>query len=237
MKLSDKQIDDTYELLERYHQEYLADCGVALPSLRKKDGYTKDALVLVYLAQGYPHTRAVSKDELTDFIRRYYPDTNDVQQARHLAAQKGWYIESGTRGDMASRDLRPGEYRLKTLTEHYPGFTAQRRQQAEGDWWEQMKADYDYRCACCGSREGEPHRYWKGTITKLEMGHMDPTKPLTPDNTIPQCEKCNRPDRNDWIYDRKGRVVALASARPVLRSSRAVQREILGQLKNKVKEK
>ena len=233
MPLSSEEIHRIYDMLAQYHRAYLAQAGVALPALQRGDAYTKDALTLVYLARDYPDTHVVSKEELTAFIRQYYPGTNDVQQARHLAAQKGWYIESGTRGDLASRELKAGEYRLKTLTEHYPGFTALRRQAEEGDWWEKLKEEYGYCCACCGSREGEPHRYWKNTITRLQMGHMDPRRPLGPDNTIPQCEKCNRPDRNYWIYDKKGRVTGLASAAPVLRSSAAVQREIWEQLKRK----
>ena len=40
---------------------------------------------------------------------------------------------------------------------------------------------------------------------------MDPSKPLEPGNIIPQCEKCNRADRNYWIYDEKGRVVGIAN--------------------------
>ncbi|MGB9852922.1 MAG: hypothetical protein ACPLPX_08695 [Candidatus Kapaibacteriota bacterium] len=84
-------------------------------SLRNKKGnYTKDASVLVYLARQYPNTRKVSKTELTDFIRKFYPDTNDVQQARHLAAQKGWNISSGTRSN-GKFDLKSGEYKLETL--------------------------------------------------------------------------------------------------------------------------
>ncbi|MCW7072031.1 MAG: hypothetical protein OCU12_06890 [Methanophagales archaeon] len=54
-----------------------------LPKLTGSQGnYTKDALVLVYLAQGYQNTKKVSKGELTQFIRLYDPSVNDVQQAR-----------------------------------------------------------------------------------------------------------------------------------------------------------
>ena len=224
--MTDDEIRTIYHMIERYHAKYLAAAGVALPSLERGKGYTRDALTLVYLARDYPDTHVVSKEELTSFILEFFPGTTDVQQARHLAAQKGWYILSGTRGDLTSRELKAGEYQLKALEEPYPGFRPQRRQVAAGDWWEAMKADYDYCCACCGSREGEPHRYWKNTVTVLQMGHRDPRRPLTPDNTIPQCEKCNRPDRNWWLYDQNGRVVGLSSAAPVLRCDDALRREI-----------
>ena len=126
MRLTDQQIEETYRLIEQHHQEFLVSQGVRLPRLRQAGQYTKYALTLVYLAQGYPHTRTVSKKELTEFIRQYYPDVNDVQQARHLGAQQGWCILSGERSDLASEGMKSGEYRLQTLEECYPGFTAER---------------------------------------------------------------------------------------------------------------
>ena len=227
MRLTDQQIEETYRLIEQHHQEFLVSQGVRLPRLRQAGQYTKYALTLVYLAQGYPHTRTVSKKELTEFIRQYYPDVNDVQQARHLGAQQGWCILSGERNDLASEGMKSGEYRLQTLEECYPGFTAERREeQMDADYWEALKAKYDYRCACCGSREGEPHRYWKNTLTKLQKGHKDPRRPLGPGNIIPQCSKCNQPDRNCWVYDDKGRVVGLANAIVVERCPADLQKEI-----------
>ena len=104
-KLSDTEICKIYSLIADYHEKYLRRHGVKLPALSKKDGsFSKDVLTLVYLAQGYPDTKVVSKAELTQFIQLYYPDVIDVQQARHLAAQKGWFILSGTRNDNTSRE-------------------------------------------------------------------------------------------------------------------------------------
>ncbi|MGB9607278.1 MAG: hypothetical protein ACPL7E_01945, partial [bacterium] len=115
MRLSDKVIKKIYKMLESYFNTYLKEHGVHLPRLKDKRGkYTKDALVLVYLAQNYPNTRKVSKEELTQFIRQYYPNVVDVQQARHLGAQKGWFIVSGARGNMGV-NLARGEYQLLTL--------------------------------------------------------------------------------------------------------------------------
>ena len=88
-RLSDNEIKEIYEMIYEYHNKYLKQHGVKLPKLTDTKGnYTKDALVLVYLSQDYPKTKSVSKGELTQFIRQYYPDVADVQQARHLAAQK-----------------------------------------------------------------------------------------------------------------------------------------------------
>ncbi|MBQ7039275.1 MAG: hypothetical protein IJN39_01780, partial [Clostridia bacterium] len=161
-KLTTQQILDTYKLISEFHEKYLKKHGVVLPNLNKGNSYTKDALVLIYLAQGYPDTKIISKTELTEFIKVYYPETNDVQQARHLGAQKGWYILSGTRNDNTSLNIPSGSYKLQSLTKCYDGFTAERREELyDGDYWENLKKAYGYKCACCGSEEGKKHRYWK----------------------------------------------------------------------------
>lgn len=231
LQLSDQEISELYALICHYHNIYLAKEGVRLPKLRRGQEYTKDALTLVYLAYHYPDTRIVTKEELTAFIRLYDPNVLDVQQARHLGAQKGWFILSGTRSDNTSVCLHPGEYLLKTLERPYPGFTAERRGAClDDDTWEALKRAYDYRCACCGCQEGAPHRYWKNQIVHLQKGHMDPSKPLTADNTIPQCEICNRPDRNYWVYDKKGRVIKIANPKVIDSASELVQRDIYARL-------
>lgn len=234
--MTDKEIRKQYALIQEYHKKYLESHGVQLPNLERGGEFTKDALVLVYLSRNYPNTPVVSKDELTEFIRQYDPTVNDVQQARHLAAQKGWYILSGTRKDNESIALKAGEYKLKTLESFYPGFTHERREYHAGDdFFEDLKKQYDYRCATCGSKEGEPHRYWKTTVTVLQKGHMDPSKPLEPGNIIPQCEKCNRPDRNYWIYDEKGRVVGIANEKVVDKCPKSLKLKIFERLKEDLK--
>lgn len=233
--MTDKEIRQQYQLIKEFHSKYLDRHGVQLPKLERGGMFTKDALVLVYLSKNYPDTTAVTKDELTRFIRTHYPDINDVQQARHLAAQKGWYILSGTRKDNESKDLKDGEYKLKTLKEHYPGFTHERREYSAGeDYFEELKKQYDYRCATCGSKEGEPHRYWKNTKTVLQKGHMDPYKALEPGNIIPQCEKCNRPDRNYWIYDKRGRVIGIANEKVMDKCSKSLKIKIFKRLQKEL---
>ena len=221
MRLSDKVIKKIYKMLESYFNTYLKEHGVHLPRLKDKRGkYTKDALVLVYLAQNYPNTRKVSKEELTQFIRQYYPNVVDVQQARHLGAQKGWFIVSGARGNMGV-NLARGEYQLLTLEKPYPGFLGHRAEEQED--WEELKRRYGYRCATCGSKEGEPNIHWPNTITKLQKAHMDPNKPLITGNIIPQCEKCNRADRNNWVYDERGRVIKVANPNVIKRSDKKIR--------------
>lgn len=98
------------------------------------------------------------------------------------------------------------------LTTHYPSFKPNRRSGIESADFEELKKEYDYKCATCGSVEGKPHNIRKNEITTLQEGHMNPALPLEIGNIIPQCQVCNRPDRDRWIYDKTGRVIAVADS-------------------------
>jgi hypothetical protein len=63
-------------------------------------------------------------------------------------------------------------------------------------------------------------------VVKLQKGHLDPEKSIKRDNIIPQCQYCNRAYLDDFVFDKKGRVRAVASVRPVNRSSKRVKAEI-----------
>ena len=222
--MTQKTILKIYKKIQKYHKQYLSKQGVKLPKLKNNKGHwTKDALVLVYLSQHYPDTKKATKNELTQFIRKYYPNTNDMQQARHLGAQKGWWILAGGRDNIVL-SLKRGEYQLHTLKKPYPGFKKNRREAAPLSW-EDIKRDYSNRCAVCGSKEGLPHFHWPTAKTKLQKAHKDPAKPLTARNIIPQCQKCNRADRNRWVYDNKGRVIKLANADVLKSCSESVQKK------------
>ncbi|MCX2682959.1 hypothetical protein OQH60_03665 [Campylobacter sp. MIT 21-1685] len=210
--LSEQEILQTFNLITQYYEKYLKDYGIKPTKLKNTNGqYTKDALVLAYLARNYPNTRAVSKAQLTDFIRAFYPDVSDVQQARHLSKQGGFYIISGTRGDIGVK-IPAGHYQLITLEKPYPSFKPDRRSGIESADFEELKKEYDYKCATCGSIEGEPHNIRKNEKTILQEGHMNPSLPLEIGNIIPQCQVCNRPDRDRWIYDKTGRVIEIVDS-------------------------
>lgn len=210
--MTDEEIVGIFGMISELYEEHLKPFNVHPISLKNAQGkYTRDALVLIYLSRGYPNTQAVSKQEITEFVRKFYPDTNDMQQARHLAKQKGYNIASGTRGDLG-HDLPAGFYKLINLTEPYPSFSPDRRAGMSASDFEELKKAYGYKCATCGSVEGEPHNFRKGEKTKLQAGHMNPNLPLERGNVIPQCQVCNRPDRNRWIYDKTGRAIGLADS-------------------------
>jgi putative hemolysin len=228
MNISNGVIESLYTSIKDLWEKYLKDENVKLPSLKRGSSFSKDALVLTYLYKKIE--QIVSKEELTNFIKKYYPDTNDVQQARHLAAQFGWYIISGTRHDFEAKErkLKSGDYMLITLEKPYPGFTHRRRFCGlDGGEWNEIKEHYGNRCAMCGSKEGEANIHYPSSITILQKGHIDPLKPLELGNIIPQCEKCNRPDRNYFVYDKKGRVSKVADPKFILKSDKEVQKKIL----------
>lgn len=222
--LNKSSIESIYKTICEFHAKYLKQFGVKIPKLYDKNGkFTKNALVLVYLAYDYPKTRKVSKEELTQFVRSYYPNTNDVQQARHLGAQSGWWIVAGGRDNIVLK-VALGFYQLYTLEKPYPAFTHGHRIQNTRNW-EKIKAKYHFRCATCGSEENKPHLHWPATKTVLQKSHMDPNKPLVAGNIIPQCQKCNRGDRNRWVYDNKGRVAQLANGNVISACAKEVQKQ------------
>jgi len=248
MDFEDKKINKIYNMIINHYLKFLKKYGVVLPRLKISGQYTKDALVLIYLAQGYPQTRPVSKEELTQFIRKYYPNVNDVQQARHLGMQKGWYIISGTRGNHIngkynSRErnsnlkLQHGEYLLVTLEKPHPAFRGHRKQGLALDDFEELKRAYGNRCATCGSKEGEDSYNYPGVRVTLMMAHMDPRKPLEKGNIIPQCQLCNRAYRNWWIFDNRGRIISIADPQVVKRFDEDIQSQIFKLLYEKYKKR
>lgn len=190
------EINTVYQEIAVLHKTHLESLGINMPKLisKKNNKYVIDSLTLVYL---YKHRdRTVTKKELTNFIRQFYPEINDVQQARHLSTQKGWNI-------VKSGELKNCFYKADDFTKPCTHWINGRRDDTIEDW-DGLKKSYGHRCACCGSKENEPHFKFPSDITRLEKGHMDPTKSLSIDNTIPQCYHCNRVYRNKFIFDERG---------------------------------
>lgn len=85
--------------------------------------------------------------------------------------------------------------------------------------WAELVAAYDSRCAVCGQHS-----------SKLEKGHMDPAKPMELENIIPMCSDCNNWASSDLVFDRTGRITALASPRFVRSASVRVKLLIKAEL-------
>ncbi|MEQ1718499.1 MAG: hypothetical protein ABL907_21360 [Hyphomicrobium sp.] len=60
---------------------------------------------------------------------------------------------------------------------------------------------------------------------------MDPAAQLTLSNTIPQCQVCNQVYQDRYIFDVKGRAVAVASVEPVKGARPETKKQILAYLK------
>lgn len=222
------EIEKLYNIILNEYKNNLEKYNVKMPKLYSNNNYTLNALVLIYLF--FKEGKIVSKQELTDYLRSMGFDINDVQQARHLAQQSGWYILSGTRGDNECKSLgiKSGEYMLKTVKEPYPSYkNLKRTMTLNAGSWDELKKMYNYRCATCGSKEGEPNFLYPASNTTLQQGHKDPGRPLTIDNTIPQCPFCNRASRNYFVFDNKGRVEKIYDPHFVLRSDKETQLNML----------
>ncbi|MBE8219950.1 MAG: hypothetical protein HAW65_01395 [Alphaproteobacteria bacterium] len=206
MNLTKKEIPALYKEIVALYDKHLKKHKITLPQLKRGSDFSKDAIVLCAL---YKYIgKAITKTELTKIVRKFHPDTYDVQQARHLARQRGFYIESGTRNNDPTK-LKHGEYRLKTLKKPDPSFSgiAGHRSAKGGKTFTEIKRNYNNRCATCGSEEGQTHLKVPDKTTKLQEGHMDPNKPLDESNTIPQCDECNRAYRDWFVFDGTGRVI------------------------------
>ena len=226
--INDVQMEKYYNEIKEKWEKNLKKFSVKMSNLKSGSSYTINSLVLVYLYSRIKEK--VSKQELTEFLKSMGIDSNDVQQARHLAQQSGWYILSGTRGDSECKEFNilPGEYMLKTIEEPYPSYKQLKRTESlNAGSWDELKKIYNYRCATCGSKEGEPNFLYPASTTTLQQGHKDPSKPLTIDNTIPQCPFCNRASRNYFVFDNKGRVEKIYDPQFVLRSDKSIQIEML----------
>lgn len=226
--LEKEKIENVYAEILFIYNEKLKQFDVKMPKLYVNGNYTLNALVLVYMYNKVG--KKVTKQELTNYLRDMGYDVNDVQQARHLAQQSGWYILSGTRGDNECKkyNILPGEYMLKTIEDVYPSYKMLKRTESlNAGSWEELKQIYGYRCATCGSKEGQSNLLYPASVTTLQQGHKDPSKPLTIDNTIPQCPFCNRASRNYFVFDNKGRVEKIYDPNFIMRSDKEIQEAML----------
>lgn len=211
-----EELDAAYEDIARIHSEHLVQHEVVLP---KRNSYKS-----IWLAMLHHHKRAVHKDEISEAIQREHPDAGKDQQVRHLK-RDGWNIVSKQRGYHQLDDpYRPSQ--------EFHNEQNRRRGRLGAKDFEEIKQAFGNRCATCGAREGEPDPRYGSDKVILQQGHQNPKKPSDEtSNIIPQCQFCNRTYRDDFVFDNKGRVHAVADIRPVKRASEETQRKILDFLK------
>lgn len=220
--MSPDEIESWYKKLQKEYEVNLASYGVKFTARK-----TTKALWLIYLRkyQG----KLVHKDTISSFVATVNPKAGKDQQVRHLASD-GWYVLN--KGDKlpGSKKVVPNGYHVLITTENpKPTFiykSLKRAGRISAKNFGQLKAVYGFRCATCGSQEGKPNLLEPGKKTALQQGHMNPHKRPTLENSIPQCQVCNQVYQDNFVFDNKGRVVAVASKKPVLRASKEVQKEI-----------
>jgi len=172
----------------------------------------------------------VHKDMVSAFVRKFIPEAALDQQVRHLGSQYNWYVlNRGNR--IPDRDITvPSGYNyLVSIETPNPKVLAQALKRAgrlAAKNFEELKMAYNYKCATCGIEEGKKDTR-DNTIVSLQQGHMDPRKPLTLDNTIPQCSYCNGTYMDFFRFNEHGRVVAVNNPEILLRSPRDIQDEMI----------
>ena len=195
-QLTLNDINTLYPQYVKYYDEYLKQSGVKFI----KYDYKSVSQALFAMMFLFKHTgEVVTKQELTEGWNKIGKPTNDFQSARHLGLQHGYLIENNNSGISG--------YRLITLEKPHPSFISDRRTEYfTKEEWEQTKEEANHRCLTCGAFEGEKHYKQQTLIVKLEKGHCDPTKPLTIDNTFPQCNYCNKIYKDKFEFDKRGNV-------------------------------
>ena len=221
-KLSLEEIDQLYSQIEQLYNTNLKQFNIKLPAKNTNKMYQ---LIYLFYFQG----KAVHKDVITTFVQEHNPKASGDQQIRHLSAQNGYYI-LGKGGEYNYEKVPSGYYMLITLTEPNPNWCNnidKRRIALKDNNFDSIKKAYDYRCATCGEKEGNIHRY-TGKKVILQKGHMNPNKPLTIDNIIPQCEYCNQNVyKNDFIFDEKGHPKSINNPNYILKSTEETQKQML----------
>jgi len=223
-KITKRQINKHWKDVIVPALEHLKPLGVKIAPLKKKKdkSYHKMPLVLVFLSMhiGEP----IHVQRLDSFVRKHLGKEIDVQ-ARHIYGNRyGFHVLSSKKKDIGMEHIkagRSGALKLVDLQTAHPNFRPRARNSGELDdeAWELLKKRFGNRCATCGSLEGQPHLHEPSKRTVLTKGHMDSDEPLSPNNTIPQCQYfCNAHYRDKFTFDDKGRVRHLYDGKFILRS-------------------
>lgn len=208
-------------------ENYLKRHDVRLP---KEGSASRVWIAILMLVHDDDAEAWIHKDDISALTHLVLPHVGSDQQVRHLK-RRGWNLES---------QPHKGTHRLSDPhrpSSEWENDRLRRIALKRGDF-DILKQAFSDRCATCGAKEGEPDiRYGSRDAVVLQQGHRDPASAGTMGNIIPQCQFCNRAYRDDFVFDEKGRVAAVASLRPVKQASSSVQRAIYEFLKKKFSNK
>lgn len=221
--ISEEEIEKIKESLKKDFESYLKKYDVKFPS----DNSNKYLhLIFLYKYKG----KLVHKDLISDFVSSQKAKAGKDQQVRHLAAD-GWYILNKGESIPGTDEIVPNGYHLLYDTKiPKPSFMdkkLKRLGRLGATNFEQLKIVYNNQCATCGAIDGKPHPHFPDKIVKLQQGHMNPNKPLTLDNTIPQCQICNQTLKDYFIFDNNGYPKAINNPEYVLRSEEKTKNNMI----------
>lgn len=174
--------------------------------------------------------RLVHKDAVSAFVRKYYPDAALDQQVRHLGSQYGWYVLNKGNPIPDTGEKVPSGYNylvsIETPNPKIIAVALKRAGRLAARNFEELKIAYGNKCATCGIAEGI-RDIRDNTIVSLQQGHMDPRKPLSLKNTIPQCGYCNQTYQDYFCFNEYGRVISVNNPIVLLQSSPDVRDEMI----------
>jgi len=218
-----------FNYLKNDWKHNLKSHGVKLCKFNKKSP-TKNSLVLLWIYFCSKQNYKTNQEQLQNLIKEYRLNAGEVSGIQRGLYGQGWEIYSGKRGNDINNDydLKTSEYFID-ITKPNERFSIERRD-TKGLDWEAIKKIYDYRCATCGSKEGEKI-FNDNRKCVLQMGHMDPAGSMDSSNIIPQCQRCNEQYQNKWVFDKKGRVIGIGSADAIDKhTSDKIKKDILNKL-------
>ena len=223
-RIGPNDIQAKFDELLIAHNDQLGSMGVKMPKLLHRGLYTTRGLALIALLIRFQEP--ATKDELTNFVRKYRDGAQDVQDGRHLGRQMGWHVLSKDRGDAGTETWPTSSYSLLSLSTTLPGWMPHRGGSVSEEIWNEIVTSFQRRCSLCGSKEGEANLRSPNVITQLQQGHRDPSKDLSASNCIPQCQECNQPLGNKFIFDNRGRPQGIYDPFVIEKSPKEVQEQV-----------
>lgn len=238
LNVSVKEIRDIHNKIVFSYNTYLKDYGVKklwddnIPNDCADADFTKylDAkeLQLIFL---YKYLNClVHKDMVSEFVRQHIPNAAFDQQVRHLGSQYLWYVlNKGSKIPNSNEKVPSGYNYLFSIEVANPialAMALKRTGRLGARNFTELKLAYGNKCATCGIEEGKKDTR-NEEIVVLQQGHMNPRKPLTLDNTIPQCQYCNQTYKDYFMFNEHGRVIAVNNPLILLKSPKTVQDEMI----------
>lgn len=238
LNITEKEIREIHNKIVFSYETYLKDYGVKklwnddIPTdctdLEFVSYLDAKELQLIFL---YKYLNCfVHKDMVSAFVRKYITNAALDQQVRHLGSQYFWYVlNKGVKVPNAEITVPSGYNYLVSIEMPNPKAVAEalkRTGRLGARNFGELKMAYGNKCATCGIEEGKKDTR-NEEIVVLQQGHMNPRKPLTLDNTIPQCQYCNQTYKDYFMFNEHGRVVAVNNPLILLKSPKTVQDEMI----------